>query len=305
MEKITILMSTYNGEKYIKQQLDSIMQQKDVDLHLCIRDDGSNDNTLNIIHQFENKYKGRIDIIEGNNIGWKKSFFELIHYASIHYPKCNFFAFADQDDIWLPEKLISGIKMLDRIGKGANLYCSNQYRFKNGINMGKVWDEIPDKSPIKSLLRNCATGCTIIMNRCLIEILDKSQISISLPHDYWAFLSAIFCGKVVLDADAYILYRQHENNQIGSKKGFINLWKRRLKSISHSLKSHEREVIAKELLRCYDNYISPELKQQLFKISTYRNCLKNKLNLCFDKDFKFNSNSNNFWLILRIFLGVL
>lgn len=93
---ITVLMSTYNGEKYLKEQLDSILNQEQVDLKLLIRDDGSTDGTVNILKEYENSHTN-IKWYSGLNLGCGKSFFQLVLDA----PKSDYYAFVDQDDVWV------------------------------------------------------------------------------------------------------------------------------------------------------------------------------------------------------------
>ena len=100
MEKILVMMSTYNGEKYIREQIDSILHQKDVKVDIVVRDDGSKDNTQNILKNYSSKYKN-IKWSQGDNVGPCKSFLELL-YSSGEY---EYYAFADQDDYWYPNKL--------------------------------------------------------------------------------------------------------------------------------------------------------------------------------------------------------
>lgn len=111
-DNIIVMMSTYNGEKYIKEQIESIFSQKGVNIKLIVRDDGSNDLTRNIVEGFEDE---RIELISGENLGWKESFNELVRYAGT----CEFYAFSDQDDVWIPEKLKTGIAFI----KGQTIPC--------------------------------------------------------------------------------------------------------------------------------------------------------------------------------------
>ena len=99
MEKIQVLMSTYNGEKYLKEQIESILNQEKVEVNILIRDDGSCDKTLKIIKELSKNPK--ISYYEGKNIGPAKSFMDLVNKSG---DKFNYYAFADQDDIWMPNK---------------------------------------------------------------------------------------------------------------------------------------------------------------------------------------------------------
>ena len=100
-------MSTYNGERYLREQIDSILQQIDVEIELIIRDDGSNDGTVQIIEEYASKYPC-ISYYCGDNVGVGKSFMELLKNA----PTADYYAFSDQDDVWLKDKLIRAVKAI-------------------------------------------------------------------------------------------------------------------------------------------------------------------------------------------------
>ena len=119
MKKVLVLMSTYNGEKYLGQQIESILAQEKVDVHLMIRDDGSTDNTRNVLKRYENN--DRITIKYGKNTGVGVSFLKLL-YVNMD---ADYYAFSDQDDVWKKDKLIAGIRKLEEIN-GPALYASNQ-----------------------------------------------------------------------------------------------------------------------------------------------------------------------------------
>ena len=105
---VTVLMSTYNGERFLKEQLDSILQQQDVDVRLCVRDDGSTDGTMDILLE----YADAIELTIGNNFGVGNSFMSMVYSANL---ESDYYAFSDQDDIWMPDKLISAVDELKNI----------------------------------------------------------------------------------------------------------------------------------------------------------------------------------------------
>ena len=98
---VEILMATYNGAQYVGRQIDSIINQKGVDVHITIRDDGSKDNTPEVLHSYEKLYPSQIKVILGENIGHRRCFLTLLSLAT----KADYYAFSDQDDIWEEEKL--------------------------------------------------------------------------------------------------------------------------------------------------------------------------------------------------------
>lgn len=298
-------MSTYNGAKYLSEQLESILAQTGVSLHILIRDDGSTDNTMSILNHFKNLHPSIIDIYQGQNIGWKNSFFTLAKLAEDNYDDYEYFAFSDQDDIWLPDKLNRSINKLSELKDGPNLYCSNLTYYKDGRQSGNL-RKIDVKPSYKGcLIRNYATGCTIVFNRRLLSLFNKQKPKYPIAHDYWSYLIATLCGNTIIDPYSRILYRQHDSNQIGATGGFINVWKRRLKSIQALMGSHDKELIASDLLRIHSDSMNAPAKKAVYKIVCYRNSIFSKLALMFDKGYTYDSMSNDFWLKLRILFGKL
>ncbi len=300
-----MLLSAFNGQKFIAEQVDSLLAQKDVEIHIIVRDDGSTDNTVNIIKEYRDAHPGRITLIEGANIGWRKSFFTLVEYAARN-TESEFYAFCDQDDIWLPEKLRVAVSALESMPDKTlpRLYCSNLYYYKDGINHGIIRKKRPIPTYKNCLVRNYATGCTVVFDNNLLKLIAKNIPSITVAHDYWAYMVAVLCGNVVVDNNSYILYRQHDNNQIGSKSGFVEIWKRRLFN-NNLFCGHDREIMAKELLLQVGDVMSPKSYAAVIKLATYRRSLKNRLSLLFDNGYTFNKTSNDFWLKLRILFGYL
>lgn len=299
---VVVLMSTYNGEKYLNEQLSSIFSQKDVVLKLIVRDDGSQDSTISILMEFRKQYPNMIEIIQGENIGWKKSFFALAEYAARKYSDYHYFAFADQDDIWLPEKLSKAVKRIESLPKGPRLYCSNLFFYKNGENLGKIRKYQPKFTYKKCLVRNYATGCTMVFNNELLKLVSRGLPTIQVAHDYWFFQIAVLCGSVYIDDESYILYRQHENNQIGCKSGWRDIWMRRLSNFKSNTSNRSRERQTKELHKLFSGDMHPEAKIAVIKMAFYRSNIVKQFALLCDNGYSLDKRSNNFWLKLRILL---
>ena len=158
MKKVQILMSTYNGQTYLRKQIESILRQTYQNIELVIRDDGSKDETVSILREYEQQFKN-IRVIYGKNVGVNNSFFLLLEQCNADY-----IAFADQDDIWLPEKIQSAVEKLDKYNVPAVYTCNkilidgNDYITKKNNNR----DMKPSFS--NALVENICTGCTIVMN---------------------------------------------------------------------------------------------------------------------------------------------
>ena len=114
--RVSVLMSTYNGEKYLHEQINSILGQQGVEIHLLIRDDGSSDGTVEICKEYAKKYN-QITFYQGENLGVGKSFLDLLKHA----PDADYYSFADQDDVWLEDKIIRAVTMIKKAEYKKNL----------------------------------------------------------------------------------------------------------------------------------------------------------------------------------------
>lgn len=210
--RVLILMSTYNGELFVKSQLCSIVGQSYPDIDILIRDDGSIDSTVSII---QNSNIKNLTLIKGKNIGVPNAYFELIRIAPDNY---DFYAFADQDDIWLPDKIAYSIEIMAKRNQLLPLvYSSDVLRItKNLAVVHKMKRRIHHL-----LLENPASGCTIVFNRkTKIEVTDYMPEH-AIMHDFWIFWIGVFLGEWIYDSRKTMLYRYHENNVTVGKKTFM------------------------------------------------------------------------------------
>ena len=296
-------MSTYNGEKYIKTQIDSIISQVDVSVELVIRDDGSSDATKSIVQD----YGDSCVLICGNNVGCAKSFFELLRYANTNYSDDYYFAFADQDDYWMPEKLATAVRQLDAFGKSTpNLYFSNLCVVDGDLKNGKLlYNESVNLDKPHSLIQNYASGCTMVFNKKAVEMMACCEIDQFRIHDIPLFMLCLFCGNVSFDDNSYIKYRQHGGNVIGAGVYF----RQRLNSKMHSLtcfwKQHDKELDAKALLSVFGHYMEEDDKKLIQKVALYRDNWKYRMELLFSSKFSKVDRWDNLWFKIRVILGVM
>lgn len=267
-------MSTYNGEKYLKEQIDSILTQRGVELTLYVRDDGSSDKTIDIVKEYQ-KNNPNIKLDVGQNLGVGNSFMQLVYDVPDDY---DFYAFADQDDVWLPEKMGKAIEEIKGILKPA-LYCSNQILVDGKLNkIGMRYTTDPDISYKQIMCQNKITGCTALWNKELKKLLsdEKRRPSEKLLkrriHDVWIAMVASVIGIIRYDHEGYILYRQHEANVVGVRKtNRIKQWIGKCKDPSQR---NGRSIICREI---YDKYkdliVSDSIKNQL---DMYGNYVSNK-----------------------------
>jgi glycosyltransferase involved in cell wall biosynthesis len=225
MNKIIILLSTYNGKKYLKQQLDSLYAQTYKNIQIIVRDDSSTDKTIEILNNYDLKI-----IPSDKNIGVKASFSMLLEYA-LKNTKSKYFMFCDQDDVWNNnkiEKTLNKMKELEYLHKKTPLLIHTNLEIVdkrlNTIN-NSMWDYEyinPNNNKLNNLLlQNTATGCTMMINRQLAN-LSLPIGSSCIIHDWWIALVASQFGKIGFIGEPTIKYRQHGNNDTGAKKfGYI------------------------------------------------------------------------------------
>ena len=218
---ILVMMSSYNGEKHISEQIDSILNQKTVhDIYLRIRDDGSADGTCDIIEKYVDKYHGQVELIRGENIGYNASFFFLIQNASGY----DYYSISDQDDVWLEDKLQTACDAIDRVKKNIPvLYASTSYLVHDDLQpYGTTRKKVRRMSMMNTIIQNICPGHTQVMNNQLLHLikddLDTSKIYV---YDSWIQNVANLYGKILFDNTPHTYYRQYEGNQLGSGVGKI------------------------------------------------------------------------------------
>lgn len=221
MEKIDILMATYNGAEYVREQIDSILNQTYTDFNLIISDDNSTDNTYDILKEYSKIDKRIILYKQSRNLGYVRNFEFLLNKVS-----SKFYMLCDQDDVWLPEKIeVYYNKMKDEkldfvfgdleiVDKDLNTVSKSFVRKKRLFYKIKKFTDFR-----LEYLYNCVTGCTIMAKSNLLsKVLPIPKESKYIIHDYWIALNYTLLGNVGFIDKPYIKYRQHENNQVGSRR---------------------------------------------------------------------------------------
>lgn len=235
MKTVMVIMSTYNGERFIREQIDSILNQENCQVGIYVRDDGSTDRTVEILSAY--RKNGVLDYCVGKNLKPAKSFLT----ALIDTKQADYYAFADQDDIWEKDKLYSAIHTLE-MNPQPNvplLYCSNLTVVDSDKKMIKE-KLLPDKivKDYQQLLVRSPHifGCTEVFNNELCNIIRKNGVPENLiMHDLWVALIAASCGKIIYDNTAHMKYRQHGDNHTGATETSRKAWKNRMQIIEHRL----------------------------------------------------------------------
>ncbi len=279
MSKINVLLSSYNGQQYISELIDSILAQTNVDVDLLVRDDGSKDNTLQILNSYQ--YKHQLRYYQGENLRPALSFMQLLQDSSA----ADYYAFADQDDYWKPEKLSAGVTALEQYEDIPALYFTRTQLTDADLNPIAGSDINPYLTFGESLVYEFIPGCTMVFNKHLRDIVNRYKPNYIPMHDVWIYCIALAVGaKIVFDKTSYILYRQHGNNTIGQGQGELHQWKRRFDRLSHL--EHSRFRRAEELRKGFYDIMTTENKLLLNEFINGKKGLGNKIKLIADKRFK-------------------
>lgn len=273
MIKVLVFLSTYNGGKYLREQLDSIYAQSDIQVDVVASDDLSKDNTLEILEEYKTKYGLKYSVNKKNK-NFTYNFLDLMfdnQNADYQY-----FAFADQDDFWLNDKLISAIKLLNEENK--HFYCSNLLVVDENLDNQKPMNKFKadDKNHIPYILENICTGCTVVFDKEFLTLATKYRPNNIELHDYWLFLIANFVAGFVYDTTPHIYYRQHANNQIGSEKEGATSYYKNFKAGNQC-----RHQLLSELLNGYGNQISKKDKKWINYFLTYKKSFGAKMHFLF------------------------
>ena len=299
MKKVNILLSTYNGQDYLEEQLRSLLEQRGVEIDILVRDDGSTDGTRDILDQWQEK--GLLTWYGGENLGWAMSFIHLL----VHSHEADYYAFCDQDDIWMPDKLLAATELLDSKDSQPALYCSNMNYYYEGRDEGKVKPEGQRFNLYTAMVQCLALGCTMVLNKPLASTMKAHPPAAVFAHDFWVYQVASAIGTVVYDDRSFLLYRQHGNNQVGQVRSWREVWKRRMKILKSLASQHEREQLARQLMACHAAEMTEENWRIVAKVAHYNDNFMHRLRLAADRRYTMGCLSNDFWLRIRILIGKL
>lgn len=267
MKSVEVLMSTYNGEKYIEEQVKSIFKQDDVDVRLLVRDDGSIDETINILKKLQQEHN--INIIKGKNLGFAQSFWQLILNAD----EADYYAFCDQDDFWMEKKLITAINTIE--SKSAInipvLYTGNVVEVDSNLSIIKEKGFSVDRvlNLRESLEKSVLPGCTFVFNALLLKQLKKYRDNKMIAHDWLIYIIANLTGVVLYDPKPQMYYRIHENNTIGIDSELEDFKKKIYRFFKPSF-PNARSTVAKEIYDIFKIEVNESDKEDLYNFCHYK-----------------------------------
>ncbi|BBF44018.1 alpha-L-Rha alpha-1,3-L-rhamnosyltransferase [Lachnospiraceae bacterium KM106-2] len=277
MSQITIIMAVYNGQTYLKEQIESILANSYQDFQLIICDDGSTDDSVAICKQYEQDYPGKVfSYVNEKNLGVRDNF--LMQAKNSETP---YVMFCDQDDKWLEDKIEKSIRAMEKMEKkyGVNtpitVYgdaivtdsklneIAHSFHQTSKLDTHKV--DLPHL-----LMENKLIGCTMILNRALVEKLDTLPKDARM-HDWWIGLIASAFGKIGYIHDPLLLYRQHEKNVVGNQS-FVSYVKNRISNLGKQKDTILATIAqAEEFKEIYDKTLSEEARQSLTNFIALKN----------------------------------
>lgn len=263
--KVVVLLSAYNGEKYIREQIDSILNQTYENLVLFIRDDGSKDNTGAILKEYENNCRIRIEY--GENIGFFASFLWLLNYCE----EGDYYAFSDQDDYWFPDKIEVAIKKLPKHERIPTLYCCNSNYCDADMNFLQRSIKKHMGFSLQRSIVNGETGWgyTQVMNnsaRALMLGKRAPDYIKTLGHDTWVHILCLCCGEVIYDDDVHVNMRRHGNNTSIQEYHGGTKWKHQIWRINEFFIHNHGKRIYKEIAyfyKVFENDLPEECKKTM------------------------------------------
>lgn len=273
-------MGVYNGREYIAQQLDSLASQSHENWRLIVSDDGSSDETLEIIKQYQTTWgSDKVEIRQGPKMGFAQNFLLMACDPSIN---ADYYAFCDQDDVWLPEKLRVSVEYLESVEnpKVPHVYCGRTAYVRDNLEPYAHSPEFVFPRTFRNaLVQSIAGGNTMVFNQATKTLLENTGPVPTPSHDWWLYqLVTAAAGAVYYDPKPNILYRQHPNALIG---GNTSLWARleRIGMVLQGcLKTYSDQNI--ECLRkCY-THITPAAREKVELFAKMRNAgLKDRFRL--------------------------
>lgn len=285
---VTVVLATYNGEKYLREQLDSLLAQKGVKVSILVRDDGSTDRTREILNEYQDK--GFLNWYTGEHLNVQKGYLDLLK----HVGDTDYYAFCDQDDVWDEDKLLIAVTELDALNqdKPAMYYCGQRLVDEN-LKLLSTHKIVTDRSDHTNFLISNVAGCTAVFNKALVDAVNSAEPDFILMHDSWLFKVCLALGgSYYADSLAHINYRQHGDNVAGLNKSL----KGKIRQAKRYIKVFEIQRQCESLLECYDDKMIPEYRNLTEDIVNYDKSIANRNKIEYD----FNSITLNYLVKYKI-----
>lgn len=299
MKKVIVLIATFNGEKYLEEQLQSLVKQENVHVEILVRDDGSTDGTLQILKRW--KDAGKINWYQGEHLNVQYGFYDLMEHSKMM--DTDYYAFCDQDDVWDQDKLYVATKALDKIEKNTpGLYYCGQRLVDEKLNFLSDHTLNETRNLKTRFILSDIAGCTAVFNKALLYKILEYKPRYMLMHDTWSLKVCLAVGgKVIIDTQAHMSYRQHGNNAVGLGKGM----RANLRQVRQYITRYKVEKQMIELKKGYGKQIIPEYKKIVYCVCNYRTKWKCRKELLDRKNINFCNRGLNLTYFIKVMLNKL
>ena len=299
MDKILVLLATYNGEKYLPQQLDSLFSQEGVQVSVLVRDDGSTDKTTEILTQYHKS--NNLKWYQGKHLNVQRGFLDLMKEGA--KTDFQYFAFCDQDDVWDKDKLSVAVSKLKSGNKNIPLlYYCGQRLVDEKLTFIENHKMNQQRTDYARFILNDAAGCTEVFNRKLIEAIVSYDPQYILMHDTWVLKVCLAIGgHIFVDEMPHMSYRQHGQNVMGLRRDI----KSKLIRAKQYISEQRVEPQMWELAIGYEENLSREYRQIIEDVLSYKINLKSRRRLMNKKLFNFGDIGVQITYYLKIMLNML
>ncbi len=301
-DDVTIILSTFNGEKFVAQQLDSLYAQTHKHCKILVRDDGSSDATPEILASAERN--GKIHLVAGNeNLGANGSFFELLKCAAA--TDAAYVAFCDQDDVWRHDKISRAVAKLSAIHEDTPAMYSSRAEIVDAelTHLGET--SMPRRIGFgNALAENVCVGCTIVLNRRAVKLLCTNLPTAIPAHDWWCYLLVSCFGEIVFDDESPIKYRQHGRNVFGVARGGFDRFRRNLhRFIGSGQGRHWQSEQAIIFLALFNERIPTPARRLLVEFVAARKSFMRRIRLATSREIWRQQRIDSFLLRMLILMN--
>ena len=285
-QHVVVLMSTYNGQTYLKEQLDCIFNQTfSGEITVLIRDDGSTDDTETVALSYPQTQNRKIIFLKEHNVGPQRSFLELIRLA----PQVQYYFFADQDDVWDVDKIEVAVDAMSQLDIPVS-YCSNFRHTHMDLTIyeKQALTAEPNFSPLSIIFYNQIPGCVMGFNWELMVLMKQMELQDVMMHDSMALSLAAACGKVIYDPIPRISHRIHASNVVGHGHKMIVLHKwipEKLRLLVRK-DSYDLSEMADAFVRVAGQNIHPQYREDILLLRDFKKSFANTLRLLKHPDSK-------------------
>lgn len=268
---VEVLMSTYNGQSYVEQQVRSILDQTHANLRLVVRDDGSSDGTADRVERVSDP---RVRMLRGPNLGLPAAYFHLLDHSG---DDADFIALSDQDDVWMPDKLQRAVTALAAADRPA-LYCGRVLVTDEQLRPLHP-HQAAGRGPsfANALVQNIALGCATVINRQARDLLRGRWPASCVMHDAWMYLVLAGCGTVLYDDHLVVQYRQHGHNSVGVGRSPLTRLRGRIQRQLSPGGPGKHSRQDRELLRLFGDELKPQPRRELEQFLAAQGSLSGRL----------------------------